>query len=155
MQTVFSASSPAKPASASFTPGSRSALGMRFKTAVAGDLSAIRFLKGLDENSTSLSAYVIDWATGTTYASVLRADTSSCGGGKWVSLSIKPPLRTVVGTEYLVYLDGLRYFPRSDNYYTAPVTSGSITVTGSSSGPAGAIPWDIYWQASCYFIDGE
>lgn len=149
-QTLMKASE--VPTWPNFTTNALNSLGLRVVPSAAGNLTAVRFLKGLSEAGTDKRVRVIDWKTGAEYASVASIADAACAGGQWVSVALRPPIKTAVGTEYLVVLDNVMFFARSDNFL--PRTSGALTSTGSSSGLGQAIPWDVFWQASSYWLDG-
>lgn len=153
-QTVYSPSdTPAEPSS---TDGSKYALGLRLSTSVAGDITAVRFLRAAGEAGTGHVVQVLDWNTGAVYTTLDASgiDTSSCAAGSWVSLRLTPPLRTAVGTTYLVYVDGFTYYARQNGFFASPRTSGSLTAYGSTSGVTGYVPWSDYWASTAYFLDG-
>lgn len=156
VQTLFTATD--LPTITDYTPGMGYSIGLRVTTVVAGDIRAVRYLRSAQEASGSRSIGILDWKTGQEYVAAKTVSDAVCtssGSAQWVSVPLTSALHTAVGTEYLIYVDSVTYFPRSDGYFAAPKTSGYLTATGSSSGPAGHVPWDDFWQNSNYFIDGE
>jgi hypothetical protein len=130
------------------------AFGIRLRTLVAGDLTAVRFRKAEQEEGARHNVRIVDWDTGALLSSVTNVDDGMCQGPTWVSIPLSPPLRTRVGMTYLVYVDNIMYFSRTDNFYKGPMTRSQLTIQGSTSGQAGYVPWDTYWQATNYWVDG-
>lgn len=102
-QTLFSPSD--VPATRVYTDGSRYALGLRVSVVVAGDLTAVRFLKAVDDGANTHLLSIVDWNTGQEYYNSRPIDDSSCAGSQWVSVPVVPPLRLAAGTVYLIYFD--------------------------------------------------
>lgn len=88
------------PASASLTDGVKLVLGLRFTTAGAGSITALRYFKATGEGNTGHSGRIYSSATGLVLGNSSVTSDSSCTGGKWVTLRLATPVRTTAGTEY-------------------------------------------------------
>jgi hypothetical protein len=109
-------------------------VGMKFRPAINGTVSALRFYKGVsDVLPTVLKLYT---ATGTLLASVTQQDAAPAAAG-WRSVTLPTAVPLAANTVYLV-----SYYSASGDYVTTPdflindYVSGPLTVP-APGGPAG------------------
>lgn len=143
------------PASVTTTDNVLYSLGTRFTTTAAGVITSVRFCKATNEPGVGHAAKIYDWTTGNLLSSVSFIDIS-CTGPSFVTITLPNPVSTTKGGSYLVAVDGLKYYCKTDNFFTTARTSGALTSQGGGtySLTSGLIPLDGNTGKSNYFIDG-
>lgn len=127
-QTVFTAT--AVPAAPANTDGRELVLGTRFVTNGAGDITAVRFFRPAQAGGVKTQGRVYDAATKTLLSSSLfEAEDESCTGAGWVSLALVSPIRSAPGREYVVAIDPVMWYAKSDNFFLSSRTSDGGGVT--------------------------
>ena len=126
-------------------------LGVKFTSAVAGHLNAIRFWKASKETGTHVGHI---WsASGQLLASVAFASETSSG---WQQQSLSTPLAVNANTVYVVTVNtGNTYYVDTNNAFAAKVSNHNLSsVIGNNGvfGPVGKFPTSS-WHASNYFRD--
>jgi hypothetical protein len=129
----------------------RLVLGFRFTTTAPTDILAIRFFKARSESSGDYSVSIFDAHTHVRLVSA-TASTSSCRGGQWVEVPLPSAFTTVPNTQYIVAVDNVLYYPKTEGFFTRPRTYGDIIVL---QGVFGVVPGQIaeYGSTSNYYID--
>lgn len=154
--TIFNSTD--TPARTDLTDYSRLVLGLRFTTPVAGNVTAVRFFKARSEGGTDHTANIYEWSSGKLLATSDYVNDAACTGGQWVSIPLSPPLATSVGTEYVVALDSLLYYAKSDVFDMSGKAGRPVvpTVGGAVySFRSGHMPKDAASYTANYWIDGE
>ena len=131
-------------------PGVNYELGTRFTSAVAGQVTAIRFYKAANESGTHTGRI---WsASGQQLASVVFSGESASG---WQQQALAP-LAIAANTEYMVTVNTANaYYVTTDGGLNSQISSGDLkTVVGSNGryGLVGTYPTDS-WENSNYFRD--
>jgi hypothetical protein len=126
-------------------------LGVKFTTAVAGNISAIRFWKASKETGTHVGHI---WsASGQLLASVAFSNESSSG---WQQQSLATSLKVNASTVYVVTVNtGNTFYVDTKYGFSAKVLNHDLSsVVGNNGvyGPAGRFPTSS-WEASNYFRD--
>lgn len=132
-------------------PGVNYELGTRFTSAVAGQITAIRFYKAANESGTHTGRI---WsASGQQLASVVFSGESASG---WQQQALATPLAITANTEYMVTVNTANaYYVTTDGGLNSQISSGDLkTVVGSNGryGLVGTYPTDS-WENSNYFRD--
>jgi hypothetical protein len=137
------------------------ALGLRFYTAVAGDITAIRFYKAQGEAGSGHVGMIYNWATGQRLASTDReTEDWDCEGPRWVSLPLRSPLRISPSIEYVVALDSAVRYSKSFQHLMEGRESERGTIFTVPGGAVfgvqlGTIPRQTYRFGDNYWVDGE
>lgn len=147
---------PQKPA---LTDGATLVLGLRFRARVAGALTAVRFYKPANERGVDHVGKIFDWGSGRQLAQTdAGMDDSSCPCPGWVSLPLTAPLQIRPGVEYVVAIDCLRYYSKSNTMFDERPSRDDGLVTGPGSGvytfTLGAMPNANFERDAHYFVDG-
>jgi hypothetical protein len=125
-------------------------LGMRFETDVAGAVSGIRFYKG--PRNTGAHVGTLWSQNGEALASVAFTNETASG---WQTAALPTPVQLAAGEIYTVsYLAPNGRYAADEEYFTADVTSGPITVHagGGVYSYAGGLPTSSY-RGSNYYVD--
>ncbi len=123
-------------------------LGLRFTSAVAGGIEAVRFLRAPGD---SAPHRVSVWAGGTRVAS---ATSTGAAGAGWQQVALPRPVRVTPGQTYTVSYHTSRYVATTDAL-TAPLTAGPLTAPASAgvySYAADGYP-DRRYRSSNYWVD--
>jgi hypothetical protein len=131
-------------------------LGMRFSTAVAGDVVAFRYFKSSAENGGAHTGKLYDTASNRLLASTATFEDVFCRDAVWVSVAFTTPVRLSPNTVYMIVLDAVTSYSRTDNGLAAPKANGDLTALGSVYGRTpGAVPTLTDQATTSYFLDGE
>lgn len=140
------------------TDGKQLVLGQQFTTSVAGDITAIRYFhSGSDDGSADRKGYIYSWPEGRVLASTAGLRRIPCREG-WVSLPLTKPLLTIPGKVYMIVIDGLIRYVKTENYFQDNKTNGAITAVANGARygfECGTMPKDLTdWSGKTnYFID--
>lgn len=156
VSTVFKSAD--RPASSDNFDGIPLVLGLRFYALLPGTVTAFRFYKAASEVSVSHLGSVYEWASGTRVASTGPFASGSCNGGGWVRAPLLQPLRVVVGREYVVAVDSVMRYPKTDGEWAATRVSGALEVR-VGAGVFGLVSGEMPRQnwgggLSNYWVDG-
>lgn len=122
------------PGSMSNTENAPLVLGLRFVPTQAGSVSAVRFFKSNAEMGSSRSGRIYDSSNGALLGSTGPFSDASCPGPRWVAVRLPTPVRLTAGKEYIVAIDALRFYTKTDNYFDNDMTGGGgLTVYGGAS----------------------
>jgi Domain of unknown function (DUF4082)/Abnormal spindle-like microcephaly-assoc'd, ASPM-SPD-2-Hydin len=126
-------------------------LGMKFTSAVAGHINAIRFWKSSRETGTHVGHI---WNTsGQLLASITFVNETSSG---WQQQALTSPLAVNANTIYVVTVNtGNTYYVSTDTGFASKVVNHDLSsVVGNNGvyGPTGRFPTNT-WEASNYFRD--
>jgi hypothetical protein len=132
-------------------------LGVKFRAATNGTISAIRFYKG--PQNTGLHTGSLWTAAGTLLASATFTDETASG---WQQVNLVQPVLITAGQTYVAsYHTSVGYYSADVNYFAASRVSGALTAPASASsggngvyayGPSGVFPTSSY-AASNYWVD--
>jgi hypothetical protein len=126
-------------------------MGMRFTSAVDGQITAIRFYKDSSETGTH-TGYIWD-SNGNSLASVVFSGETTSG---WQQQSLASALNISANTQYTVSVNtGGVYYVATDNGLSAKITNGNLSsVVGTNGvyGTSGSYPTQS-WSTSNYFRD--
>jgi hypothetical protein len=126
-------------------------LGMKFTTAVAGQIKGVRFYKSPSETGTHIGK--IYSSTGTLLASATFTSESASG---WQEQALATPLSILANTTYVVAVNTINsYFVSTPSGLASQVVNGNIkSVVGNNGvyGPVGSMPSTSY-QNQNYFRD--
>jgi hypothetical protein len=124
-------------------------LGLRFRSAVAGSVDAVRFLKMPgDVNTHRVSVWTAD---GKRVASAVSTGESASG---WQQVRLPKPVSVPAGATYTVSYHTSRYMA-STNYFGSPLKVGPLaafTTNGMYSYGYNGYP-NQTWQSSNYWVD--
>ena len=128
-------------------------LGTAFTPSRDGQVTTIRFYKGLGNNGTHTGSL---WrADGTRIASVTFTNETPTG---WQNATLATPVRVTAGTPYVVsYLAPQGHYSVTGGFFSSPWTAGHLTAPATNNGryiygSAGGFPAYTY-GASNYFVD--
>jgi probable HAF family extracellular repeat protein len=132
-------------------------LGVKFQSAVAGSITAIRFYKGSQNTGTHVGNL---WnASGTLLATATFGNESATG---WQQVNLSSPVAIIPNTIYVVsYHTDQGLYSVNDNYFASAHASGLLMAPATSSvggngvyayGSTSAFPADTY-LASNYWVD--
>lgn len=160
LATLFG-SSEETPESMDVTDGQPMVLGSRFRVSVAGEVRAVRFFKSPSEGGSGHVGKIYDWDTQELLASTGDAssgsviDDSACPGPGWVTIDLPTPLAVEPGREYMVAMDCLTYYVRTD-YFAGSSQSNELEMveSGAKFGYEGSMPTMTALGSENYFVDG-
>jgi len=146
----------ATPAVAADPDGTANELGVKFRSDVAGQVTALRFYKGTGNTGTHDGHL---WtATGTLLASVTFAGETASG---WQQATLSTPVALTAGTTYVVsYSAPNGHYAEDDNYFLASATDAPPlhALKDGTDGPNGVyrqgtgFPNQVF-QSANYWVD--
>ncbi|PPS42787.1 N,N-dimethylformamidase beta subunit family domain-containing protein [Chroococcidiopsis sp. TS-821] len=146
-QTIFTTQSPSIP---NVSDGVPYELGMRFRSAKAGRIIAIRYWKAASEPGSHIGRI---WSTnGTILASVTFTNETTSG---WQQATLSTPLLIQANTTYVVTVNVNSYFAISYDQLANSIVNGDLSsVAGNNGvyGVPGALPQNSF-RNSNYFRD--
>ncbi|MBR0739354.1 DUF4082 domain-containing protein [Bradyrhizobium liaoningense] len=123
--SLFSSSTPVHN---EYNDGSPLELGLKFTSSTAGDITALKFYRSANDNGPDLLDL---WsATGTKLASVTFTNTSASG---WQTVSLPTPVAMAADTTYIASYHTTGAYVATNDFFTNPVTSGSLTAPSTSA----------------------
>jgi hypothetical protein len=149
-ETLFTTQTP-QVVNVSDGPSANYELGMKFTSAVAGHINAVRFWKSSRETGVHIGHV---WsASGQLLASITFTNETSSG---WQQQFLPSPLAVNANTVYVVTVNtGNTYYVSTDTGFASKVVNHDLSsVLGNNGvyGPPGRFP-TYTWQASNYFRD--
>jgi Domain of unknown function (DUF4347)/Domain of unknown function (DUF4082) len=144
------------PTQTNLTDGTGSAgdyeLGMEFRTAQAGQISAIRYYKAPSETGTHIGRI---WsASGQLLGSVTFSNETASG---WQQQALTTPISIAANTTYIVSVNANSYYVSTNNGLATTITNGNISaVADGSNGIYNTTPANFptqSYQNSNYFRD--
>jgi hypothetical protein len=124
----------------------------RFTTESAGTITGFRFWKGKHEGGYGHTGYLYSWPEGEVLATV-TIDDSDCDDDDWVSANFQTPFRTTPGQQYVVAIDSVIFYPKTEGCLREPRVSGDLTALNSVYGfELGVVPRTE--TETCYYVDG-
>ncbi|MBW4550087.1 MAG: DUF4082 domain-containing protein [Aphanocapsa sp. GSE-SYN-MK-11-07L] len=123
-------------------------LGMEFKSAKAGTISAIRYYKAPGETGTHIGRI---WSSsGKLLGSVTFTNETASG---WQQQQLANPLTIDANTTYIVSVNAKSYYAITENGLATPVKNGDLTASkGVFNTAPGSLPTQS-WNSSNYFRD--
>ncbi|TMV78189.1 DUF4082 domain-containing protein [Thioclava sp. BHET1] len=127
-------------------------LGLKFHADESGDVTALRFYKGVDDTGTHTATL---WdANGNELAHVTFADETATG---WQTATLDSPVQLEAGQDYVVsYHAPSGGYAVTENALTTSIDTGALTVEAHGGvyayGDQVQFPTETY-QASNYFVD--
>ncbi|MFB2773263.1 N,N-dimethylformamidase beta subunit family domain-containing protein [Pelatocladus sp. BLCC-F211] len=140
------------PSITNFSDGVPYELGMKFRSATAGQISAIRFWKAASETGTHTGR--IWTATGTLLGSVTFANETASG---WQQQTLSTPVDIQANTTYVVSVNVNAYYVATYDQLGSSITNGDLSSVadgnnGVFNGTPGAFPSNSYRNTN-YFRD--
>ena len=137
---------------ATITDDDRSAveLGVKFKATVSGQITAIRYYKGPDNDGTH-TAHLFS-SGGTQHATATFTNETASG---WQEVKLSSPVNVVAGQTYVAaYHAPTGEYSATSNYFGSAFSNGPLTATSGvyKYGGAGSFPNQSY-QSSNYWVD--
>jgi hypothetical protein len=130
----------------------RLVLGFRFTTTVPTDILAVRFYRAPSETTGVATVSIYDARTHVRLTSTTA--TITCAGGQWEEIPLPAGFRTVPDTQYIVAVDNVLYYPKTETFFSGPRTYGDVVVLEGVFGVTpGIIP--TFGSSSNYFVDCE
>ncbi|MDZ8055084.1 MAG: N,N-dimethylformamidase beta subunit family domain-containing protein [Aulosira sp. ZfuVER01] len=149
-QTIFTNQIPSD-TNASYN-GNSFEVGMKFRSAIAGQITAIRFWKA--DSETGNHTGNIWSATGTKLATVNFINETASGG--WQQQSLDAPINIQANTTYIVSVNANNHWPQTYQGLANPIVNGDLSsVADGSNGVYSApstFPTNTYLNAN-YFCD--
>ncbi len=147
-QSIFTSQVPSSP---DITDGVPYELGMKFRSAKAGNITAIRHFKAVSDTGTHVGRI---WSsTGTLLASVTFTGESASG---WQQQALTTPLSVTANTTYIVSVNIASHFPFTLGGLATAITNGDVSSVADGQngvyGGTGTFPSSSY-QNSNYFRD--
>ncbi len=125
--------SDAVPANADSFDANAVELGVKFRSDVAGSITAIRFYKGPNDNG---SHTVSLWRTDGTL--LARADAASASGSGWQTVALPSPVPIAANTLYVAsYHSSAGRYPYDANYFTSGSRDSDVLHAPSSTAAGG------------------
>ncbi|OBQ14192.1 DUF4082 domain-containing protein [Anabaena sp. AL09] len=150
LESIFaSTTTPSQP---NFTdgPGVDYELGMKFTSAKAGQIQAIRYYKSPSETGTHVGRI---WSsTGTLLANVTFTNETASG---WQQQALSTPVTIPANTTYVVSVNTNGYYADTPNGFATAITNGDLTApvrAGVYNETISAFPTQVY-QNENYFRD--
>lgn len=125
-------------------------LGVKFKASVSGQITAVRFYKG-PENDGTHTAHVFS-SDGTKLATATFSNETAQG---WHQVTLSKAIDVVAGQTYIAaYHAPTGEYSASLNYFSSALTSGPLTAISGvyKYGGAGSFPTQTY-KATNYWVD--
>ncbi|WP_416209789.1 N,N-dimethylformamidase beta subunit family domain-containing protein [Nostoc sp. LEGE 06077] len=124
-------------------------LGMKFRSATTGQITAIRFWKAPSETGTHIGRI---WsATGTLLASVTFTNETTSG---WQQQTLSSPLTIQANTTYVVSANANAYYVATSRELTNTIVNGNLSSVADGNngvfGTAGAFPSNSYNNTNYY-----
>jgi VCBS repeat-containing protein len=155
--SLFSASS--TPAQTALNDGQPLEVGMKFRSSVAGQITALKFYRSAADTGTDLLDL---WtSSGAKLASATFTNTAASG---WQTVALATPVSISANTLYIVSYHTTGEYVATNTYFTADVSNGTLTApsTANASGngvyayggttSAGIFPTNTY-SAANYWAD--
>ncbi|MBR8841028.1 MAG: DUF4082 domain-containing protein, partial [Stigonema ocellatum SAG 48.90 = DSM 106950] len=147
-QTIFANQTPNNP---NITDGVAYELGLKFQSAKAGQITAIRYWKSASETGSHVGRI---WSsTGSILATVNFTNETASG---WQQQTLSTPLNIVANTTYVVSVNTNSYFAQDSNVLATSVVNGDLSTVADGKngvyGNASTFPTSSY-QNSNYFRD--
>jgi hypothetical protein len=143
------------PASVANRNGDRKlVLGTRFTAMGAGVITGFRFFQSQGEVGRSHMGWIYDASTGKALAAVKIAETD-CSRPGWISVALPAPVTTIANTEYIVAIENVIYYPKSEQYFSTTLKRGKLQFTGGVYGfVSNRMPSENAGAAN-YWLDGQ
>ncbi|WP_312016486.1 DUF4082 domain-containing protein [Bradyrhizobium liaoningense] len=155
--SLFSASN--IPAQTNLNDGSQIEVGMKFRSSVAGQITALKFYRSAGDTGPD----VLDlWtSTGTRLATATFTNTSVSG---WQTVTLPSPVSIAANTTYVASYHTTGAYVVTSNYFTTAVTNGPLTALSTTTAggngvysyggtsTSGIFPTNTY-NASNYWVD--
>jgi Domain of unknown function (DUF4082)/Bacterial Ig-like domain (group 1) len=130
-QTIFTTQTPSNPNASD--GGTSYELGMKFRSAKAGQITAIRYWKATSETGTHVGK--IWTATGSALVSVTFANETASG---WQQQALSSPLNIEANTTYVVSVNSNSYFTVAYDQLATSIVNGDLsTVADGNNGVYG------------------
>src|SRR5579883_1860254 len=147
-ESIFTNQTPSNP---NATDGTSYELGMKFKSAKGGQITAIRYWKAASETGSHTGKI---WsATGDVLASVTFSNETASG---WQQQALSAPLSILANTTYVVSVNVNSYFAVTSNQLATSIANGDLsTIADGNNGVYGVIntfPTNSYSNSN-YFRD--
>lgn len=131
--TSLFSSKDAPPAAKDANYKRRAVLGVNIVTAGAGEITAIRYLKGASADYQTHHGRIYTWPNGELVARTVSFKDDACTGNRWVRAALLAPLRTKPGARYVVAMESMYFYAETPNGLASPRRNGSLsTVVGGS-----------------------
>jgi hypothetical protein len=134
-------------------------LAVRFTTTTSGTLTAVRWFKSPQEGGSGHVGKIYDFASRAQLAVTPALSDAQCPGPVWVRLPLSTPLRATPGQEYVVAVEGLMYYVKSEGFWSAPRQSGNLLARQAGAlytFAVGGMPDQVALGGTTnYFVDGE
>jgi hypothetical protein len=140
--------------------GKRVVLGQQFKVIEDGVIHSFRYYRSSkDVGEKSRTGYIYSYPSGMVLSTTGKF-TDKCGEGGWVTVPLLKPLRIHKGRTYLVAIDNLEFYAKSEGMFKKDETRRSITMHehGARYGfTPGNMPIEQHGDngASSYWIDSK
>lgn len=129
------------------------ALGLRFKASIDGNVTSVRFWKSPSEDSKTLVARIYSWPSGALLSST--RPFPSCEGPAWVSVPLPRAARIKKDHEYVAVIIGAGAYPVTENYFQKNKRTGFLTAMSGVFGfTPGSVPPSTGLSTNNYYIDG-
>jgi VCBS repeat-containing protein len=124
--SLFSTS--ATPRDLNNNDGQQLTLGLKFRSNVAGQITAIKFYR----SPTDTGQNVVDlWNTGGTKLATATFTNTSASG--WQTVNFASPVSIAANTNYVASYHTTGAYAATDNFFTSAVTNGPLTAQASST----------------------
>ena len=148
-ETIFTTQTPADQAASD--NGTNYELGLKFRSARAGQITALRYYRAPNDTGTHVGR--IWTAGGATLATVSFANETASG---WQQQALATPLTIQANTTYVASVNANAYFVSSVGALGSPVSNGDLSTVADGAngvyGSPGAFPTNSY-NNSNYFRD--
>ncbi|MCW2638023.1 MAG: hypothetical protein JWP76_329 [Dactylosporangium sp.] len=150
VSTLFATN--AVPTVPAFNDASAAEVGVRFKSAVNGTVTGLRFYQGPGNTGTHSGSL---WtSSGTQLATLTFGDSSGTG---WRMANFTTPVPVIAGMTYVAsYLAPNGHYAADPNFFTAPLTNGPLTAPATNNGVfrygGSGFPTSSY-SATNYWVD--
>jgi hypothetical protein len=139
------------PAEQNASDASSVELGVKFKSSVAGTVSAIRFYKG-SQNTGAHSVSL--WKSNGTKLATANSTNETASG--WQTVALSPPVSITANTTYIASYHTAGHYSDDQYYFSTQYVNGSLTAPANAGvykySTISVFP-NLVWNASNYWVD--
>lgn len=135
--------------------GRRMTVGLRYRVAKVCTFTAIRYFKAANDDGGHKTGVIYNRTDGRPIATTEPFDDEHCPGPRWVQINLKYPVRPGMGQEYIVAIDDLMYYAKSEDYPFNKKMGYLRPQQGVYGYQSGYMPTSTYGKMTNYWVDGE
>jgi hypothetical protein len=117
--------------------------------------TAIRYFKAANEDGGHRTGFIYNRTDGRPVATTEPFDDGDCAGPRWVQVNLKYPVRPGLGQEYVVAIDDVMYYAKTEDYMFNKKTGYLRPSLGVYSYQSGYMPTTTYGKMTNFWVDGK